>query len=111
MDTFGLVTTIIIITIIFGVLIAYYIHTLSEDKINAAIRKQHEEDQRIIAKYKLTTYEQEKQKNELLKKEYETLRLIKENEELQEKINKMKYGNGDTTVTDTNNDSVDTANA
>lgn len=111
MDTFGLVTTIIIFTIIFGVLIAYYIHTLSEDKINAAIRKQHEEDQRIIAKYKLTTYEQEKQKNELLKKEYETLRLIKENEELQEKINKMKYGNGDTTVTDTNNDSVDTANA
>lgn len=108
MDTSGLVTTIIIFAIMIAALIAYYIHSLSEDKINAAICKQQEEDQRIIAKYKLTTYEQEKQKNDLLKKEYETLRLIKENEDLQEKINKMKFGNGNNTVTDSNNDSVNT---
>lgn len=108
MNTTELLTALVFIIILIAAIAIFYVHTLSEDKIKSAIQKQREEDQRILSKYKLTTYEQEKQKNELLKKEYETLRLIKENDELQEKINKMKFGNGNNTVTDSNNDNFNT---
>ena len=92
-----IISIVIVVVCILFLIIDFYM----QRKIKSAIEKQMEEDKRIRARYHFTTYAEEQQKNQLLRSQYESLRLQKENKDetlrlreenqrLQEEINRLK---------------------
>ena len=87
-----MVYVIIVASIILaGGVVWFVVDSRNQINIEEAVRKQQKEDKRLMQKYNITTYAAEKERNEKLKYEYETLKLREENEKLQEEINRMKY--------------------